>query len=406
MTGSLSHIRVLDMSRILAGPWASQILADLGADVIKIERPGLGDDTRSWGPPFLKDADTDAKNAAYFGATNRNKKSVTIDITTPEGQDLVRKLAAKSDIVLENYKVGGLAKYGLDYPNLRLIKPDIIYCSITGFGQDGPYATRAGYDALIQAMGGLMSITGQPDGTSGGGPMKVGVAVSDVLTGLYAAIGILAALAHRERTGQGQYIDVSLLDVQVAALANQALNYLASGQAPVRCGNSHPNIVPYQAFRTQDGHVIIAVGNDEQFARFCSLAGYPNLAEDTRYQSNADRVRNRETLVPQLEEIIAAKPTGWWVAELEKASIPGGPINTIAEVFDDPQVRHRGMRIDIEDADGERAPGVACPIRLSETPPEYRAPPPDLGADTDAVLDDVIGADSSEIAAWRKAGII
>ncbi len=407
MVGALSHIRVLDLSRILAGPWASQTLADLGADVIKIERPGSGDDTRSWGPPFLnEDISHNTKTAAYFGAANRNKKSVTIDFTQPEGQALIRRLILKSDVVLENYKVGCLARYGLDYASAKTIKPDIVYCSITGFGQDGPYASRVGYDAVIQAMSGLMSITGQPDGSAGGGPMKVGVAVSDVLTGLYAAIGILAALAHRDRTGEGQHIDLSLLDVQVAALANQASNFLASGIAPVRRGSAHPNIVPYEAFATEDGHLILAVGNDEQFARFCKLAGQDWLAEDQRYKTNADRVCYRASLVPELQKIIAAKPTRWWVSELEKASIPGGPINTIAEVFDDPQVQHRGMKIETTNPDGSAVPGVASPLRLSATSPSYRSAPPELGAETDQVLSELLGMSPDQIAACRADRIV
>ncbi len=407
MTGSLSHVRVLDMSRILAGPWASQTLADLGAEVIKIERPGVGDDTRGWGPPFLKDAEgNDTDNAAYFASANRNKKSITIDFSKPEGQELVRKLVAKCDVVLENYKVGGLRNYGLDYASLKEIKPDLIYCSITGFGQDGPYAKRSGYDALIQAMGGMMSVTGQADGEPGGGPMKVGVAVADVFTGLYGAIGILAALAHRDRTGQGQHIDLSLLDVQVATLANQNLNYLASGKAPVRRGNAHPNIVPYQSFATADGYVILAVGNDGQFARLCALAGHSHLAEDVRYKTNAERVRNRSSLIPELEKIFASKPTAWWTAELEKAGVPGGPINTIDQVFDDPQIKHREMKINIEGPNGQSVPGVACPIQLSETPPQYHTPPPELGVNTESVLGELIGASDADLAALRAAGII
>jgi len=406
MVGSLSHIRVLDMSRILAGPWASQVLADLGAEVIKIERPGSGDDTRGWGPPFLKDAQgNDTNNAAYFAAANRNKKSVTIDFTTTQGQDLIRQLACKSDIILENYKVGGLAKYGLDYEGIKAIKPDIIYCSITGFGQNGPYANRVGYDAAIQAMSGLMSITGNPDEKLGGKPMKVGFAVSDVLTGLYAAIGILAALTHKERTGQGQHIDLSLLDVQVAALANQALNYLSSGVAPVRQGNAHPNIVPYQAFATSDGHVMLAVGNDDQFARFCDIAGHPQLAKTLCYKTNAERVRNRAKLIPELQKIIAQHPTHWWSSQLEKAGIPCGPINTIDQVFEDPQIKHREMKISTEGENGRTIPGVACPIQLSQTPPSYHAPPPELGADTQSVLENLIGASQSDIDAWKKLGI-
>ena len=407
MAGSLSHIRVLDLSRILAGPWASQVLADLGADVIKVERPGAGDDTRGWGPPYIKNpTGADTKSAAYFAATNRNKKSVTIDFANVTGQDLVRRLAAKCDVVIENYKVGGLAKYGLDYAGLKAAKTNLIYCSITGFGQDGPYAARTGYDALIQAMGGLMSITGNSDDIPGGGPVKVGVAIPDIMTGLYATIGILSALVHRDRTGQGQHLDLALFDVQVATLANQALNYLVSGEAPIRRGTAHPNIVPYQAFATADGHIMLAVGNDEQFARFCAVSGQEGLAEDSRYKTNANRVRNRSTLLPELEKVVAARPTTWWMAELENAGVPGGPINTIDQVFEDPQVHHRGMKIAIKNSDGACVPGLACPIRLSETPPEYNSPPAELGENTEAVLSELIGASQSDIAAWRKKGVI
>jgi len=384
MTGALSHIRVLDLSRILAGPWATQNLADFGAEVIKIERPGRGDDTRGWGPPWLKDENgKDTKESAYYLAANRNKKSVAIDMTTPEGQSQIRELAKDADVVVENFKVGGLKKYGLDYESLCGIKPDLVYCSITGFGQDGPYATRAGYDFLIQGMGGLMSLTGEPDEVEGGGPVKAGVAIADVMSGLYATIGILTALQHRDRTGEGQHIDVSLLDVQVATLANQAMNYLTSGKAPERLGNAHPNIVPYQAFQVADGHLILAVGNDSQFARFCEIAGVPELARDERFETNAGRVVNRSVLVPMLVDIFKTKPRDEWLSLFEAEGVPAGPINTLAQVFDDPQVQSRSMQIEMQHEDGTRVPGVANPLKMSKTPPRYRRPAPLLGEHTD-----------------------
>ena len=356
MTGALSHIRVLDLSRILAGPWAGQSLADLGADVIKVEKPQCGDDTRSWGPPYIKNREGEDDLTAYFASTNRNKKSITINISQPEGQDLIRRLVSQSDVILENYKVGTLAKYGLDYNSLKVVKPDIIYCSITGFGQTGPYAARPGYDILIQAMGGLMSITGEPDNKPGGGPIKAGVALVDILTGLYANIGVLAALAYRDKTGQGQHIDLSLLDVQVASLANQALNYLVSKELPQRRGNRHPNIVPYQSFATLDGHIILAIGNNNQFVRFCAFLNQTDLAEDVRFKTNKARVHNREILIPILKNIIKEKTTAWWVSSLEQHKIPGGPINTIDQTFADPQVQHREMKRMLERSDGTQVP--------------------------------------------------
>jgi len=403
MTGALSHVRVLDLSRVLAGPWSGQVLADLGAEVIKVERPGEGDDTRRWGPPFLKDADgADTAESAYFLSANRGKKSVTIDFTRPEGQELVRKLAAGSDIVLENFKAGGLAKYGLDYAGLKAVKPDIVYCSITGFGQDGPYAGRAGYDFLVQGMGGLMSLTGAPDGE----PMKVGVALTDIFTGMYATVAVLAALSHRDRTGQGQHVDLALLDVQVAVLANQASNYLVGGMVPGRLGNAHPNIVPYQAFASADGHVILAVGNDSQFQRFCSVAGCPALAADSRFATNAARVANRQTLVMLLGPVMAARTSAQWIELLEAAGVPCGPINNLAQVFDNPQVRHRGMAVRMEHGAGVPVDLVANPIRYSETPVAYDKAPPMLGADTDDVLAALLGMDPTAIAALRDKGIV
>lgn len=387
--GPLSHIRVLDLSRILAGPWASQILGDLGADVVKVERPETGDDTRHWGPPYLKDKDgNDTSESAYYLSANRNKRSVCIDITTSEGQDLIRKLVGKSDVVIENFKVGGLKKYGLDYDSLKAVKPDLVYCSISGFGQTGPYANRAGYDFLIQGMGGLMSVTGKPDDVPGGGPVKVGVALADVMTGLYAAIAIQAALTHRDRTGEGQKVNLSLLDVQVATLANQALNFLTSAESPQRMGNAHPNIVPYQTFATADGHMILAIGNDSQFQKFCILAGCAELAMDERFSTNAQRVRNRDVLSPVLADLIVKHPLDWWIDELERAGVPGGPINTIDRVFDDPQVRHQGLHIEQLHPLAGTAPGVASPMRFSKTPVSYDAAAPTLGQHTDQVLRD------------------
>ncbi|MCL4759781.1 MAG: CoA transferase [Rhodocyclaceae bacterium] len=398
MPGALSHIRVLDLSRILAGPWASQILADLGADVIKVERPGAGDDTRSWGPPFLKDADgEDTPVASYYLCANRNKRSITVDMTLPEGQRLLRELAARSDVVIENFKKDGLARYGLDYATLSALNPRLVYCSITGFGQDGPYAARAGYDFLIQGLGGLMSITGRPDGEPGAGPMKVGVALTDILTGLYAANAVQAALAAREHTGRGQYVDLALLDVQVACLANQAMNYLTSGTPPRRLGNAHPNIVPYQDFPTDDGYMILAIGNDAQFARFCDIAGSPELAADPRFATNKARVRHRDTLIPLLNKLTIARSTARWIADLEAVGVPCGPINTLADVFSDPQVQHRGMKVEMRHPQVGPVPQVASPIRLSDTPVEYRHPPPLLGEHTREVLVEALGLSAAEL---------
>lgn len=405
--GALSGVRVLDLSRILAGPWAGQILADLGAEVIKVERPGEGDDTRHWGPPWLKDAEgRDTATAAYFLCANRNKRSVAIDIATPDGQALVRRLAERCDVVIENYKLGGLAKYGLDYASLRALNPRLVYCSITGFGHTGPYAARAGYDFLIQGLGGLMSITGRPDDEAGGGPMKVGVALTDILTGLYAANAIQAALLWRATSGEGQHIDMALLDVQVACLANQAMNFLTTGESPRRLGNAHPNIVPYQDFPTADGHMILAIGNDAQFARFCAEAGDPGLAKDPRYATNRARVAHRDTLIPALNRLTVARRTGEWIAALEAIGVPCGPINTLAEVFADPQVQARELRVDLPDPAGGRVPQVASPMRLSATPVEYRRAPPQAGAHTDEVLAEVLGLDDGEIRRLRADGVL
>ncbi|KVX76125.1 CaiB/BaiF CoA transferase family protein [Burkholderia ubonensis] len=400
--GALSHIRVLDLTRVLAGPWCAQTLADFGADVIKVERPGAGDDTRHWGPPYLKDANgADTAEAAYYLAANRNKRSVTIDIATPEGQRIVRELAAQSDVVLENYKVGQLKKYGLDYDSLRAVKPDLVYCSVTGFGQTGPYAHRAGYDFIIQGIGGFMSITGERDGEPGGGPQKAGVAISDLATGLYSTIAVLAALAHRDRTGEGQYIDMALLDVQVALLANMNTNFLASGKPPVRWGNAHPNIVPYQTFQTRDGWIIVAVGNDGQFRKFVEAGGRAELADDERFATNPARVRHRETLVPILADMVRTLDKNAWIAALEAAGVPCGPINDLEEVFDDEQVVARGMQVELPHPCGANVKLVRNPIRMSATPPDARSAPPLLGAHTDAVLRELLGYDDERIAALK-----
>lgn len=405
--GALSHLRVLDLSRVLAGPWSGQILADLGADVIKVERPDRGDDTRAWGPPFLRDArGENTSEAAYYLSANRNKRSVTIDFTQPEGQRLVRELAAKSDIVIENFKVGGLASYGLDYERLKAVNPRLIYCSITGFGQTGPYAKRAGYDFMIQGLGGLMSLTGRPEGEQGAGPMKVGVALTDILTGLYSTVAILAALAHRDQSGGGQHIDMALLDVQVACLANQAMNYLTTGTPPKRLGNAHPNIVPYQDFPTADGDFILTVGNDGQFRKFAEVAGQPQWADDPRFATNKQRVAHRAELIPLIRQATVFKTTAEWVAELERAGVPCGPINDLAQMFQDPQVVARGLKVDVPHPLAGSVPQVASPIRLSETPVEYRRAPPLLGEHTEAVLRDVLGLDAGAVQVLRSAGVL
>lgn len=405
--GALSHLRVLDLSRVLAGPWAGQILADLGAEVIKVERPGNGDDTRAWGPPFLRDEQGEATSeAAYYLAANRNKRSVTIDFTLPEGQKLVRDLAARSDILIENFKVGGLQAYGLDYDALRAINPDLIYCSITGFGQTGPYAKRAGYDFMIQGLGGLMSLTGHAEAESGAGPVKVGVALTDILTGLYSTSAILAALAHRDHSGGGQHIDMALLDVQVACLANQAMNYLTTGVPPRRLGNAHPNIVPYQDFPTADGDFILTVGNDSQFRKFAEVAGQPQWATDPRFVTNQQRVANRAVLIPLIRQATVFKTTAQWVAQLEAAGVPCGPINDLAQVFADPQVVARGMALTLPHALAGSVPQVASPIRLSESPVEYRHAPPLLGEHTEQVLTEVLQLSARDVAGLRQIKVI
>lgn len=405
--GALSHIRVLDLSRVLAGPWAGQILADLGADVIKVERPGKGDDTRAWGPPFLRDAQgAETSEAAYYLSANRNKQSVTIDFTRPEGQQLLRELVTNADVVIENFKVGGLAAYGLDYASLKAANPRLVYCSITGFGQTGPYASRAGYDFMIQGLGGLMSLTGRADGEEGAGPVKVGVALTDILTGLYSTVAVLAALAHRDRHGEGQHIDMALLDVQVACLANQAMNYLTTGQSPTRLGNAHPNIVPYQAFPTADGDFILTVGNDAQFRRFAAAVGQAEWAQDERFATNAARVANRAVLVPLIRQATVFRTTGEWVRVLEAAGVPCGPVNDIAQVFADPQVLSRGLAITLPHPVAGEVPQVASPLRLSRTPVEYRRAPPLLGEHTEAVLARVLGLSSAQVAQLHADGVV
>ena len=395
--GALSNLRVLDMSRILAGPWAGQVLGDLGAEVIKIERPGTGDDTRSWGPPYLKDKHGLDTDAAYFLCANRNKKSVTADITKSEGQNIIRSLAEQSDILIENYKVGGLKQYGLDYESLKVSNPRLIYCSITGFGQTGPYAQRAGYDFLIQGMGGLMSITGRKEGEEGSGPQKVGVALTDILTGLYATIAILAAITDRNTTGLGQYIDMALLDVQVAALANQNMNYLTTNSAPGRMGNAHPNIVPYQDFPTADGDMIVAVGNDGQFARLCVALNHPEWSGDVRFESNQARVANRAILIPLLRMATVLRSTNDWIGVLEKVGVPCGPINTLQDVYADPQVQARNLRRELPHPLAGVVPTVANPINMSRTPPEYRSAPPTLGQHTREILTSSLRLSNAEV---------
>ncbi len=410
---ALPHLKVLDLSRVLAGPWCTQILADLGADVVKIERPGAGDDTRHWGPPFLKDAQgNDTEHAAYYTCANRNKRSITVDIAKPEGQALIRQLAAQSDVLVENFKVGGLGHYGLDYASLKRVNPKLIYCSVTGFGQDGPYAERAGYDLMVQAMSGMMSITGRPDEVPGGGPQRVGVALTDIFTGVYAATAILAALEVRHRTGEGQHIDMSLLDVGMAILANQAGGFLNTGKVPQRQGNSHPSLVPYQDMPTKDGAMLLAIGNDGQFTRFCEVAGRPELAQDARYATNTQRVLHRADLVPQLEAITRTRSTAEWIAALEHKAVPCGPINDIGQAFADAQVQARGLAIEQprspQAVAAEGVPtirSVASPLRLSATPPVLHRAPPALGEHTNEVLGE-LGLDATRIAALRAAGVV
>lgn len=403
--GPLKGLKVLDLSRVLAGPWAGQLLADLGADVIKVEKPGVGDDTRDWGPSCLSDSDGNkTRESAYFLSANRGKRSIAVDISSDQGQEIIRDLAKNVDIVIENYKVGGLAKYGLDYESLIDVNPALIYCSVTGFGQDGPYAERAGYDFMIQAMGGLMSVTGDRE-ENGGGPQKVGVAISDLTTGLYATVAILGAIRHRDQTGEGQYIDMALLDVTVGMLANQNMNYMISGDVPRCLGNAHPNIVPYQTFATKDGHIVLAVGNDRQFEAFLKVAKRDDLIADGRFTTNNDRVKNRKVLAPILDAIMLEQSTHAWIEALEHAHVPCGPINTIKQVFEDPQIQHRGMQMELDHGLGCKVPQVRTPIKYSKTELEYNRPPPMLGADTkDVLLEN--GWSDEDISGYISRGVI
>lgn len=403
---SLAGVRVLDLSRVLAGPWCTQTLADLGADVIKVERPGSGDDTRAWGPPYLKDdAGGDTSEAAYYLGANRNKRSIAVDIAKPEGQALIRELAGRVDVLVENFKVGDLARYGLDAQSLLAANPGLVICSITGFGQTGPYKDRAGYDYAVQGLGGLMSVTGERDDLPGGGPQKVGVAVADLFTGLYSTVAILAALRHRDATGQGQIIDMALLDTQLAMLANLGSNYLCTGKAPGRMGNAHQNIVPYQVFEAGDGHLILAVGNDSQFAKFCEIAGRPDWAADPRFTKNADRVRHRDLLVPQIAAVVKTRPRNDWLAALEAAKVPCGAINNLAEAFADPQAQSRGMTVAMPHPLSDRLKLVASPIKLSATPVAYRHAPPLLGQHTFELLREA-GLDDVRIERLRASGVV
>jgi crotonobetainyl-CoA:carnitine CoA-transferase CaiB-like acyl-CoA transferase len=405
MSGPLSGLRVFDMTRILAGPTCTQILGDLGADVIKVERPGSGDDTRRFGPPFLKDGDgKETAESAYFLSSNRNKRSITLDITKPVGQELARRLIARSDILVENFKFGDLARYGLSYEQLKADCPGLVYCSITGFGQTGPAASKPGYDVLIQGMGGFMSLTGEPEGP----PQKAGVPIADLMAGMYAAVAINAALRHREVTGEGQCIDIGMLDTQVAMLSIQGLNYLATGEAPARLGNGHPNIVPYQTFATADGDIILAVGNDAQFQRFCDFAGVPELVADEKFSTNGARVRNRDALTERLAPVLAGRPSRDWIDGLEKHNVSCGPINTLDQVFADPQVEARGMKLEMRHplAGDAPVPLIASPIRMSATAPAYDHPPPLLGQHSDQILQELLGLEQDDLTALRDGGVI
>jgi glutaryl-CoA transferase len=407
MAGPLTGVRVLDLSRVLAAPWAGQNLADLGAEVIKVERPRVGDDSRAFGPPWVKDREgRETRDSAYFTSANRGKKSVTVNLASAEGQALVRELAKQCDVLLENYKYGDLARYRLGYDELRTINPRLIYCSVTGFGHTGPYRERPGYDFMIQGMGGMMSVTGEPDGAPGGGPQRAGVPIADIITGMYASIAICAALAHRAQSGQGQHLDLALLDSQIALLAYQNTNYFATGKPPKRIGNLHPNIVPYQPFRTSDGEVIVACGNDNLFRKFCGAAGCPELAQDARFATNGKRVENRAELTRLIQDLFLKKTTAQWLELLEGAGVPNGPINDVAQVFAEPQVKARGVKIELEHAAAGKIPLVASPMRFSGTPLEYRQAPPVLGEHTDEVLRTLLAKSDTEIAALRAAGTI
>ena len=406
MAGPLSHIRVLDLSRVLAGPWAGQNLADLGAEVIKVERPKIGDDSRAFGPPWVKDQQgKDTRESAYYTAANRGKKSITLNISQPEGQAIVRELAARSDVLIENYKFGDLARYGLGYDDLAKINPRLIYCSVTGFGQTGPYREHPGYDFMIQGMGGMMSVTGEPDEVPGGGPQRAGVPVADIITGMYASIAICAAIANRAETGKGQHLDLALLDSQIALMSYQNTNYFATGKPPARIGNLHPNIVPYQPFKTSDGSVILACGNDNLFRKFCDVAGCTALTEDPRFATNGKRVENRVEMTRLLQEIFAKRTTRDWVESLEAAGVPNGPINNIAQVFEEPQVKARNIKIELDHPIAGKMPLVASPMRFSGTPIEHTMAPPTLGQHTEDVLRS-LGKSESELARLRADGIV
>ncbi len=407
MSGPLSHIRVLDLSRVLAGPWAGQNMADLGAEVIKVERPDKGDDSRAFGPPWLKDAGgKPTSEAAYYLAANRGKKSITVNLSNPDGQALVRELAKTCDVVIENYKFGDLARYGLGYDDLKAVNPQIIYCSVTGFGQTGPWRERPGYDFMVQGMSGLMSVTGERDGVPGAGPMRVGIPIIDILTGMYASVAVCAALAHRAVTGVGQHLDLALLDTAMAFLSIQGMTYLTTGEAPGRIGNTHPSIVPYQVFPTADGSVVLACGNDKLFNKFCAAAGCADLAKDARFAKNAGRVQNRELLEPLLKAVFAQRTTKAWVALLEEAGVPNGPINSIAEAFAEEQVLARSVKFDLPHPTGGSAPMIASPMKFSATPLAHETPPPTLGQHTEAILTQMLGKDAAAIARLRESGAI
>src|SRR5476649_2570203 len=407
MSGPLSHIRVLDLSRVLAGPWAGQNLADLGAEVIKVERPEFGDDSRTYGPPWVKDKEgRDTKDSAYFTSANRGKKSLALNISKPEGQAVVRELARISDVLIENYKFGDLARYGLDYASLKAINPRLIYCSVTGFGQTGPYREHPGYDFMIQGMGGMMSVTGEPDGAPGGGPQRAGVPVADIVTGMYATVAVCAAIAHRAETGIGQHLDLALLDSQIALLAYQNTNYFATGSPPRRIGNLHPNIVPYQPFKTADGDVILACCNDNLFRKFCEAAGCTELADDPRFSGNGKRVENRAELTRLLQEVFSRRNTKEWVELLEAAGVPNGPINDVAQVFEEPQVKARGIKLELDHPVAGRLPTVASPMRFSATPVEYKLAPPVLGQPTEEILRNLLKKTDAEIARLKADGTV
>jgi len=407
MAGPLAHIRVLDLSRVLAGPWAGQNLADLGAEVIKVERPKVGDDSRAFGPPWVKDkAGNATKDSAYFTSANRGKKSITVNVASPANQDLIRALARECDVLIENYKHGDLARYGLGYDDLKGVNPRLVYCSVTGFGQTGPYRERPGYDFMIQGMGGMMSVTGEPDGAPGGGPQRAGVPIADIITGMYASIAICAALTSRAETGKGQHLDLALLDSQIALLAYQNTNYFSTGKPPGRIGNLHPNIVPYQPFKSSDGEVIVACGNDNLFRKFCEAAGRPELVQDARFATNGKRVENRVEMTRVIQEFFGRKTTAEWLELLEKAGVPNGPINNIAQVFEEPQVKARGVQIELNHSAAGKLPLVASPMRFSGTALEYRLAPPLLGEHTDEVLRGLLGKSDAEIARLRAEGVL